>query len=452
MLIVDCISVGHPITLSLLCGEQKTHNPPTMKTLIKIPIPSLLIALMLALACIIGLSPNAHAVSPAPDGGYPGFNTAEGSNALFSLTTGIWNTALGGQALFHDTTGSNNTAVGLNALYFNIGGLDNTATGAQALLHNTGNYNTATGFQALENNTGTRNTAIGVNALFSNISDDNTAIGVNALFSNTQGFENTAVGSQALESDTLDGFNTAIGFQALQNTTGGSNTAVGHQTLQSTSTGGGNTAIGLAALYRNTTGVGNIAVGQGAGENVTTANNVICIGALGNNAGNSCYIGNIFGATSSSGVGVFVNSNGRLGTMTSSRRFKEEIKPMEDASETLFLLKPVSFRYKKGIDPENLERKRQFGLVAEDVEKANPDLVVRDKEGKPYSVRYDAVNAMLLNEFLKEHRKVEELEAAVSRQHKDFETAVAELKEQIQKVSAQLELSKTAAQTVLNSQ
>ena len=117
--------------------------------------------------------------------------------------------------------------------------------------------------------------------------------------------------------------------------------------------------------------------------------------------------------------------------MTSSRRFKEEIQPMDQASDALFSLQPVSFRYKKGIDPEGAERRTQFGLVAEDVEKVNPDLVVRDEQGKPYSVRYDQVNAMLLNEFLKEHKKVEDLEATVSQQRKDFEAIAAEQKKEI---------------------
>ena len=158
----------------------------------------------------------------------------------------------------------------------------------------------------------------------------------------------------------------------------------------------------------NNTGLGNTALGFGAGANVTTATNVICLGAgvLGANENNSCFIGNVFNRTSPVGAAVFVNSSGKLGTITSSRRFKEEIEPMAQASEKLFALKPVTFRYKKGIDPQGIP---QFGLVAEDVEAVNPDLVVRDQEGKVNTVRYDAVNAMLLNEFLKEHRKVEEL-------------------------------------------
>ena len=169
----------------------------------------------------------------------------------------------------------------------------------------------------------------------------------------------------------------------------------------------------IAALLDNTTGNNNTALGSVAGINVTTANNVICIGTHGANVSDSCYIGSIFGQTSSGGTAVFINSAGKLGTTTSSRRFKDDIKPMERASEALFALKPVTFRYKKGIDPQGIP---QFGLVAEDVEAVNPDLVVRDKEGKVNTVRYEAVNAMLLNEFLKEHRKNEEQEAARSQQ------------------------------------
>jgi trimeric autotransporter adhesin len=197
-----------------------------------------------------------------------------------------------------------------------------------------------------------------------------------------------------------------------------------------------------------------------------TASNVICIGTDGNDVDNARYIGKIFNSTSSGGIAVFVNSNGRLETATSSRRFKEEIKPMDKASEALFALKPVTFHYKKEIDPAGIA---QFGLVAEDVQKVTPGLVVRDKEGKPYSVRYDQVNAMLLNEFLKAHRKMEEQEATIAQLKKDFGATIAQLTarldeqaSQIQKVSAQLaaaspsggglEASKPAPQVVNNNQ
>jgi trimeric autotransporter adhesin len=230
---------------------------------------------------------------------------------------------------------------------------------------------------------------------------------------------------------------------------GGANTAEGVGALGGNVNGTFNTAIGDSALFNSTSGSFNIALGSGAGLNVTTAGNVICIGTDGNNVDNSCYIGQIFGATSSGGTAVFINSNGRLGTMTSSQRFKESIKPIGAASEALLALKPVTFRYKREIDPEG-DGKPQFGLVAEDVEKVNPDLVVRDKEGKPYSVRYDQVNAMLLNEFLKEHRKVEELEATLTRQQKSFESKLTEQEKRIavltsglQRVSARLVFTKT---------
>jgi hypothetical protein len=220
---------------------------------------------------------------------------------------------------------------------------------------------------------------------------------------------------------------------------------MGFGALRDNTTSDYNTAIGFAALFRNTTGTNNTVLGSGSGYSVTTAHNVICIGAdvTGANVNNSCYIGSIFGQTSSGGVGVFINNTGKLGTMTSSRRFKEEIKAMDEASEKLYALRPVTFRYKKEIDPAGSS---QFGLVAEDVQTVDPDLVVRDKEGKPYSVRYDHVNAMLLNEFLKEHRTVQEQGATIAELKKQIQALTAGL----QKVSAQLELSKPAPQTVQN--
>ncbi len=398
---------------------------------------------LVALACF-GLLPTTRAVSPPPDGGYPNFTTAEGTNALQSLTTGSANTAVGWYSLFSSADASFNTGVGAGTLTLNTGD-SNTAVGTVALLLNTtGTANTAIGTDAMVyNDTGSGNTAVGNGALFSNTTgNDNTVVGAGAFFSNTTGYENTAVGVSALASNTTGGNNTANGVGALQNNTSGYyNTADGDFALLSNITGSGNTAVGISALSFNTTssyntatgfealynstGTGNIGLGAFVGTNVTTANNVICIGTDGNNEDNSCYIGNIFGATSANGVAVLVNLNGRLGTMTSSARFKDQIKPMNNASEALFALKPVVFRYKKEIDPD---RTPQLGLVAEDVEKVNRDLVVRDKEGKPYSVRYDQVNAMLLNEFLKEHRKVEQLE-------KQVEALTAGL----QKVSAQLE-------------
>ena len=383
--------------------------------------PSVLITFALIFFTLVQ---NMQAINPPPDGGYPGGNTAEGQDALLGLTTGTYNTAVGLFSLESNTTGNFNTAIGAGTLLANTAG-QNTATGAGALLNNTtGDSNTANGVFALfDNTTGGVNTAIGFAALGNNnIGSFNTAIGVNALLNNTNG-----------------GSNTATGYQALLNNTGSTNTANGWQALFSNTTGAGNTAIGYFALDGNTTGGNNIALGRFAGMSVTTANNVICIGSDGMNVNNSCFIGNIFNATSSGGTAVFINTDGRLVTITSSQRFKEGIKPIEQASEELYALKPVTFHYKKEIDPAGM---MQFGLVAEDVEAVNPDLVVRDKEGKPYSVRYDQVNAMLLNEFLKQHRKVEEQGATIAKQQKQIDALTAGL----QKVNARLEMSRPSPQ------
>ncbi len=338
-----------------------------------------------------------------------------GSGALLSNTTGTRNTAAGEAALFSNTTGNQNTATGVSALQSNT----------------TGDFNTANGINALRSNT---------------TGSTNTALGVSALRSNTSGDQNTATGNRALQSNTMGNFNTANGVDALpNNSTGSGNTAAGFQALFDNTTGLRNTAIGSEALSSNTTGRDNTVLGFNTGISVTTASNVICIGAhvAGANISNSCYIGSIFGRTSSGGSAVFVDANGKLGTATSSRRFKDDIKPMDKASETLFALKPVCFRYKKEIDPAGTS---QLGLVAEEVEKVNPDLVVRDKERNPYSVRYDQINAMLLNEFLKEHRHVQEQDAIIAREQQQIDALTAGL----QKVSAQLELSKSVPQTVLN--
>jgi Chaperone of endosialidase len=376
----------------------------------------------LTLLCLAAAGPKAQAVSPAPDGGYPGGNTAEGPNALLSLTTGAYNTAVGLFSLESNTTGKFNTAIGAGTLLANTAD-GNTATGAGALLSNTsGTVNTANGEFALFNNTtGGANTAIGEAALFLNtVGSDNAATGNNALQNNTQGNNNTANGAAAL----------------FSNTTGGGNTAIGQNALTNNSAGSDNTAIGQDAGSNETTGSSNVYIGAGmsgvAGEN------------------NACYIASIFGQTSTNGMPILINSNNKLGTTTSSKRFKEEIKPMGKNSEALLALKPVTFRYKRKIDPAGTS---QFGLVAEDVEKVNPDLVVRDKEGKPYSVRYDQVNAMLLNEFLKAHRKVQEQEATIAELKSGMKALTETVKDQaaqIQKVCAQVNVSKVAAKTIVD--
>ncbi|MGC1323268.1 MAG: tail fiber domain-containing protein, partial [Candidatus Udaeobacter sp.] len=362
-------------------------------------------ALLTYFAATLGVK----AVRPTPDGCYPNFTTAEGCDALNSLTTGTGNTGLGWRSLFLNTTGSFSTGVGAGALALNTGD-SNTATGAVALfLNTTGSQNTATGTAALLNNTdGAGHTAVGYNALATATAGAsafaaNTAVGVNALFGDTTGNGNTAVGAVALFSNT---------------------------------TGGGNTAIGNFAGSALTTGDNNIDIGS---PGAAAESNTIRIGVQGTQA--FTIIAGINEDFLASGVPVLVSPDGVLGVAISSARFKEDIKSMDKASDVLLALKPVTFRYKKEIDPTG---RSQFGLVADDVEKVNPDLVVRDKDGEIYTVRYDAVNAMLLNEFLKEHRKVEDLK-------KDFQATVAQQQKQIealttglQKVSAQLEASKAA--------
>jgi hypothetical protein len=315
------------------------------------------------------------------------------------------------------------------------------------------------------NTTGSDNTANGTDALFSNNGDNNTATGFQALFSNTTGPLNTADGSSALYGNTTGLGNTATGFSALgNNTTANSNTAHGAFALAFNTTGNNNTANGYSALFNNTIGSSNIALGYQAGVNLTTGSNNIDIGNGGvanesktirigtRGTQRNTFIAGINGVTVANGVGVIIDTNSHLGTVVCSERFKDEIKPMAKASEAILSFEPVTFRYKHDLDPKGIP---QFGLVAEQVEKVNPDLVARDDKGKPYSVRYEAVNAMLLNEFLKEHRKVESLEKAMAEQQKENAAMRAMLKEQaaqIQKVSAALEARESSPQIVLNNQ
>ena len=391
---------------------------------------------MFALACLAFVQ-HAQAVSPAPDGGYPGGNTAEGQNALFSLSSGAYNSALGFFSLRSNTTGNFNTAIGAGTLLVNTGD-ENTATGATALLNNTtGSFNTASGTQALlKNTTGNFNTANGFEALYGNITgDNNTANGYGALVVNVTGSDNTANGVAALRN----------------NFSGGSNVAIGSFALYNNIYGDLNTAIGGGALQNNTNGRENIAVGYAAGRDIVTADNVIAIGAPGLDVRRTCCIGNIYATTTVNATTLpeVVSPPGHLATSSTSQRFTTEIKPMDQISEAILCLKPVTFHYKtdnKGTP--------QFGLIAEEVADVNPDLVVRDEKGEIYTVRYDAVNAMLLNEFLKMYRKIDQqgrkvqdqqtiiadLKSTVAQQQKGMERLTARLEEQdskIQKVSDQ---------------
>ncbi|PYK24321.1 MAG: hypothetical protein DME59_13635 [Verrucomicrobia bacterium] len=340
---------------------------------------------------------------------------------------GSGNTFLGEDALATTFPGANNTAIGRDVLSNNLNGVLNTGTGDGALSSNTAGY-------------------------------QNTAIGAAALLDNTTGAYNTATGTDALEANTTGSSNTASGAAALgYNTTGSNNTACGTTALTYNTGGNNNTAIGVNALFSNVMGHNNIALGASAGSSIVKGDNNIDIGnsALGDESNHirigtvgtqkHTFIAGISGSTIAGGVGVIIDSNGHLGTIVSSERFKDDVRPMDKASEAILALKPVTFRYKKELDPAGIA---QFGLVAEEVEKVNPDLVARDDQGRPYSVRYEAVNAMLLNEFLKEHKAFLEEHRTVE----ELKQQVAALTEGLQKVTAQLETSKPVMETIANNQ
>ena len=373
------------------------------------------IHILMGIVCI-GLLPRAQAACDSPDPGCPAGNLAEGYLALAGLASGAaYNTGIGAYSLLSNTTGSFNTGVGAGALFSNTTATENTATGAGALFSN--------------------NNDLDVGA--------NTADGAFALFSDTTGHHNTAVGNRAL----------------FANTTGVANVAIGSDTLGQNSTGLANTAVGDSAGDHLTTGAHNVFIGTAAGFGIVTGDGNICIGSsvVGlNGASDSTYIGNISSTAqpivgSVDGVTIDLTTS-KLGHGVSSRRFKEQIKPMDTASEALYALKPVTFHYNKAIDPTQT---LDFGLIAEEVAAVNPELAVRDREGKISNYRHDAVNAMLLNEFLKEHKAfvsqqhtLEQQQATITRLEKQIEALTAGL----QKVSAQLEVSKPAPQTVLNNQ
>jgi len=378
-------------------------------------------AILSALTCL----ETADAISPPADGCYPNFTTAEGCNALFSLTTGFANTGLGWYSLYSNTTTNFNTGVGAATLVLNNAN-NNTAVGAGALFLNT---------------IGEQNTAVGANALVHNDSgSDNNAFGTNALFNNVDGL-----------------FNNAHGRNALANNTASENNAFGDLAMENNTSGSSNTAIGDDALRFNVNGSGNVAIGDEAGTGLgVSVNNCIAIGAPG--AGpfatfdNTCFIGNVCEqpvSDEATQVPVYVDQFNVVGiAQTSSRKFKHDIRPMDNASETLYQLKPVTFKY-------NSDRKgtAQYGLVAEDVADVDPQLVVWGRDSKIMAIHYEQINAMLLNEFLKEHNRVEQLQAVVLQQQKGMEVLTAQLKEQaaqIEKVSAQIEMAKPSAKMAVN--
>jgi hypothetical protein len=426
--------------LKAIALRRKSSGRPAVAGLL---IPLLLVCF--ALAPVAKASP-----PPKPEDRGNGNSAAENVSALNLSTTGSNNTAHGWFSLFNNTSGIDNTATGYQALFSNTTGINNTANGLSALF---------------ANSTGFSNTANGVQALLSNTSgNSNTATGVNALYSNTTGIWNTATGVNALFNNTIGSFNTAMGLRALQNnTTGILNTANGDSALLSNTTGSHNTAIGLDALRFNTTGDDNIALGLAAALTVTTGTGNIHIGSQGDSDDSEtirigstfwyappvqtrAFIAGIRGVTTANAdaLPVLIDSAGQLGTASSSHRFKKEIKPMDQASEAILALKPVTFHYKS-----DATGTPQFGLIAEEVAEVNPNLVVRNADGEIYTVRYDAVNVMLLNEFLKEHRRVTQLRTIVAQQQDKFESKLATQQKQIevltaglQKVSDQIQLRK----------
>ncbi len=317
-------------------------------------------------------------------------NTCYGTNVLASTTTGDGNSGFGYQALYLNTEGTNNTATGLWAMFSNT----------------TGSYNTASGYAALyENTSGYENTAIGDVALASNTTGYfNTASGSYALVSNTTGYYNTASGSVALYNTTTGFYNTASGAEALvDNITGNRNTADGVFAL-ATSRGSRNVAVGFNAGYAIVEGVDNIMIGAGQ-KGKAADSGVIRIGS--SNFQSKAFMAGIRGVTTgrANAVPVVIDGNGQLGTISSSQRFKEDIRPMGSVSERLLALRPVTFRYRE--EYEDGSKPIQFGLVAEEVAEAFPELVVYDEHGKPETVRYDLIATVLLNEFQKERSATE---------------------------------------------
>lgn len=347
-------------------------------------------------------------------------NTAMGTNALLNVNldeSGCHNTASGEDALYSDTSGSYNTATGFSSLYSNTTGSNNTAAGYQSLYSNAaGDNNTAAGYNSLySNSTGNNNTAAGFNSLyFNSTGNNNTATGMDALYANTTGAGNTAAGYQALYTNTAGTYNTASGDGALyHNTTGQQNSATGVYALHNNRAGNTNTATGVDALYATTSGSSNIAEGYKAGYNLTTGNYNIDIGNVGVAAesgviriGTSAqqiqaFIAGINNSTVT-GAGVVVDPlTGQLGVLASSERFKTAILPMGSDTAKLAQLRPVSFRLKS-----DAKGTRQFGLIAEEVAKIYPELVIRDASGRINGVRYDELAPMLLNEVQQQQSKI----------------------------------------------
>ncbi len=294
-------------------------------------------------------------------------------NSAATAACGDANTCYGTDVLFSNTEGSGNSGFGSQVLYDNTEGFYNTAVGELAMRHNTeGSFNSAIGYAAL---------------YFNTTGHENTASGDLTLVNNTTGFYNTASGYLALTTVTTGNRNTADGALALANATGSRNVA-----------------LGFNAGNAVTTGVDNIMIGAGQ-KGKANDSGVIRIGS--NNFQTKALIAGIRGVTTglANAVPVVIDGNGQLGTISSSRRFKEDIQPMGDVSERLFALRPVTFRYQQPY--EDGATPVQFGLVAEEVAEVFPELVVVGEDGEPETVGYHLLATLLLNEFQKAHRIAE---------------------------------------------
>lgn len=379
--------------------------------------------------------------NPATTGGE---NTAIGAGALVTNTSGSWNTATGQVALWANTIGYRNTALGVAALRLNTTGNDNNATGTAVLFNNlTGAGNTASGNYALYSNTsGGQNTAVGLSSLYFNTASDNAAIGAGAMYHNTTGSQNTANGKEALWGNTSGYYNTATGYHALYAGTGTStasyNTANGYNAMPKVTTGSSNTAVGSNTLLANLSGYDNTAVGVNAGLSTTGSYNTNIGYYAGyydttgsdniriNNYGvagetntarigsyiNRTFIAGIRGVTTgvANAIPVVIDSSGQLGTVSSSRRVKQDIRDMGETTTMLMSLRPVRFRYKA----HGANGPEQYGLVAEEVAEVAPELVATNPDGQIETVYYDKINAMLLNQVQTQQRLIESLETRLA--------------------------------------
>jgi len=306
--------------------------------------------------------------------------------ARFAHTSGTLNTFVGNGAGNLTTTGTNNAALGGGVLQANTTGTANTAAGQSALFNNTTGYD---------------NSAVGTSALYSNVGGDgNAALGRSALFNNTAGYHNAAIGAFALQSNVTGSYNTALGYSALQSAGSAYNTAVGSFALSNTS-GYNNVALGDSAGLLLTTGDFNVDIEN---HGVAGESGTIRIGD--SNYHTRAFIAGIRGVTTgmANAVNVVIDSNGQLGTVSSSRRFKFDIKAMDAATDGLMQLRPVTFRYLAHGDNAPL----QYGLIAEEVAEVYPEMVAHSKDGEVESVMYQFLAPMLLNEVQKQHRKIEE--------------------------------------------